>query len=99
MCAVASEHYRYYSQQELKRDEIMKKKLENQKKRFSDYSLVGIRNKHFIVYKKENFTKEDEESGISYRVDFYIGNTTCSIFTNSTYLDKSIEEVDARFSK
>ena len=77
----------------------MKKKIEGQKKRFSDYAFEGIRKKHFLVYKKENFTNEDEEMGITYRVDFYIGNMTCSMFTNSTYLEKSIEEVEKRFSK
>lgn len=97
--AIASEHFAYYANQEKKRDEIMKKKIEGQKKRFSDYAFEGIRKKHFLVYKKENFTDEDEEMGITYRVDFYVGNTTCSIFSNSAYLEKSIEEVEKRFSK
>lgn len=97
--AVASEHARYYISQERKRDEIMKRKLESQKKRFADYEFKEIRNGHFIVFEKENYTKEDEEHGLSYRVDFYVGNTTCSIFTNSTYLEQSIKEVNEKFSK
>lgn len=99
MCAVASDHLNYYMNQEKKRDEIMKKKLESQKKRFTDYSLKGIKNKHFIVWEKENFTKEDDENGMSYRIDFYVGNTCCNIFTSSQYIDKSIEEVERKFSK
>lgn len=99
MCAVASDHLNYYMNQEKKRDEIMKKKLESQKKRFADYSLKGIKNKHFIVWEKENFTKEDDENGMSYRVDFYVGNTCCNFFTSSEYLDKSIEEVNKKFTK
>lgn len=92
-------HYEYYANQEKKRDEIMKKKLESQKKRFADYSLKGIKNKHFIVWEKENFTKEDDENGMSYRVDFYVGNTCCNFFTSSEHLDKSIEEVNKKFTK
>lgn len=99
MCAVASDHLNYYLNQEKKRDEIMRKKLESQKKRFADYSLKGIKNKHFIVWEKENFTKEDDENGMSYRVDFYVGNTCCNFFTSSGHLDKSIEEVNKKFTK
>ena len=98
MCAVASDHLNYYMNQEKKRDEIMKKKLESQKKRFTDYSLKGIKNKHFIVWKKENFTKEDDENGMSYRIDFYVGNTCCNIFTSSGHLEESINEVERKFS-
>lgn len=98
MCAVASEHLNYYMNQEKKRDEIMKKKLESQKKRFTDYSLKGIKNKHFIVWEKENFTKEDDENGMSYRIDFYVGNTCCNIFTSSGQLEESIKEVERKFS-
>ena len=99
MCAVASDHLNYYMNQEKKRDEIMKKKLESQKKRFTDYSLKGIKNKHFIVWEKENFTKEDDENGMSYRIDFYVGNTCCNFFTSSEHLDRSIEEVNKKFTK
>lgn len=99
MCAVASDHLNYYLNQEKKRDEIMRKKLESQKKRFADYSLKGIKNKHFIVWEKENFTKEDDENGMSYRVDFYVGNTCCNFFTSSEHLDRSIEEVNKKFTK
>ena len=96
--AVASEHLSYYMNQEKKRDEIMKKKLESQKKRFADYSLKEIKNKHFVIWEKENFTKEDDENGMSYRVDFYVGNTFCNIFTSSGHLEESINEVERKFS-
>lgn len=92
-------HLLYYLGQEKKRDEIMQHKLESQKKRFSDYMFKEIRSKHFIVFEKEKFTEEDEMNGMSYRIDFYVGNTTCSIFTNSTSLDKAIKEVYERFAK
>ena len=85
--AVASEHLSYYMNQEKKRDEIMKKKLESQKKRFADYSLKEIKNKHFVIWEKENFTKEDD-----------VGNTCCNIFTSSGHLEESINEVERKFS-
>ena len=95
--ADAESHKKYYLQQELKRDKIMADKLESQKKRFSDYQFKEIKNGKFLVFEKEKFTQEDEDNGMSYRVDFYVGNTCCNFFSNKSHLDKSINEIFAKF--
>lgn len=95
--ADAASHKAYYLGQEKKRDKIMADKLESQKKRFSDYQFKEIKNGKFLVFEKEKFTQEDEDNGMSYRVDFYIGNTCCNFFSNKAHLDESINEIFAKF--
>ena len=95
--ATASAHAAYYLGQEQKRDKIMKEKIDNQKKRFADYQFKEIKESHFLVFEKEKFTQEDEDNGMSYRVDFYVGNTCCNFFTNSLHLEESIKEVKNKF--
>ena len=90
-------HAAYYLGQEQKRDKIMKEKIENQKKRFADYQFKEIKQGKFLVFEKEKFTQEDEDNGMSYRVDFYVGNTCCNFFSNSSHLDESIKEIFEKF--
>lgn len=92
-----SAHKAYYLGQEKKRGKIMADKLESQKKRFSDYQFKEIKSGKFLVFEKEKFTQEDEDNGMSYRVDFYVGNTCCNFFSNSLHLNESIEEIFNKF--
>ena len=92
-----SDHVKYYTLQEKKRGKIMADKLENQKKRFADYQFKEIKQGKFLVFEKEKFTQEDEDNGMSYRVDFYVGNTCCNFFSNSSHLDESINEIFEKF--
>ena len=93
--ATASEHVRYYAQQELKRDEIMKNKLKSQEERFANYDLTGVRGR-FSIFRKENYTEKDNQDGMSYRIDFYIGNITCNVFTSKEFLKETLIELNER---
>ena len=90
-------HAAYYLKKKKKRDKIMKEKIEKQKKRFADYQFKEIKQGKFLVFEKEKFTQEDEDNGMSYRVDFYVGNTCCNFFSNSSHLDESIKEIFEKF--
>ena len=97
--ADAASHVAYYTEQEKKRDKIMQDKLESQKKRFANYKFLKQYKNHFFIFEKENYTQDDEDNGMSYRIDFYIGSQTCSTFVKKERIEKACDEIESRFRR
>ncbi len=94
-----NEHAKYYLEQEQKRDAVVKEKEEQRKKMFQDYTFEKSINKHFSVYKKDHMTEEDEQMGVSYRIDFTVQDVQCHIFSNESMIESKVKTIKERFSK
>ena len=64
-------------------------------KYYSDENIINKKIWSAALYIR--LSQEDEDNGMSYRVDFYVGNTCCNFFSNSSHLDESIKEIFEKF--
>ena len=91
-----NEHLKYYQSQELKREGIMKERLESQRRIGLDYSFIEVKYKRFTIMRKDNPTEEDISRGREYKVEFTLGDVRCYFDSNKESIDSKINQIGRR---